>query len=114
MTANSDTEQYPKTLLLQADQEQVEELGGMHGNGAKASLNDDTTGQNIVKYFYGKALGIEEFVTPPIQWVQAIVVICGTRAKLRYSVMLVSGMRIRWPSAPGQVANQTPRRSRSS
>ena len=93
MAISSDTGQHPETLLLQADEEQVEELGGMHGNGAKASLDDE----NIVKYFYGKALGIEEFVTPPIQWMQGVVVIHDTRSKLRYAGILVSGVRMLRP-----------------
>lgn len=59
----SDNQQHPETLHIQADEEQVEGRGGLHGNGANASLDDDTTGENSVKYLYVMALGIQESAT---------------------------------------------------
>lgn len=56
----SDIQQYTETLHLQADQEQIEGLGRLHGNGAKASLNDDTTEEELVGYLYSMALGIDD------------------------------------------------------
>jgi len=56
----SDTQQHTKALHVQADEEQVEGENGPHGNGANASLDDYTTGENNVKYLYTMALRIEE------------------------------------------------------
>ena len=56
----SDTQQHKETLHVQADEEQVEGDNGQHGNGANASLDDYTTGENSVKYLYTTALRIEE------------------------------------------------------
>lgn len=56
----SDDQQHTEALHIQADQEQVESTSGLHGNGANASLDDDTTGENTVKYLYATALGIED------------------------------------------------------
>ena len=51
----SDTQQHTKALHVQADEEQVEGEEGLHGNGANASLDDYTTGENSVKYLYTTA-----------------------------------------------------------
>jgi ribosomal protein S19 len=59
-TDKSDNQQHTETLHVQADQEQVDGSGKSHGNGVNASLDDDTTGENTVKYLYGTALGIED------------------------------------------------------
>lgn len=56
----SDTQQHTEALHVQADEEQVEGENGLHGNGANASLDDYTTGENSVKYLYTTALRIEE------------------------------------------------------
>ena len=56
----SDTQQHKEALHVQADEEQVEGENGLHGNGANASLDDYTTGENSVKYLYTMALRIEE------------------------------------------------------
>lgn len=56
----SNNQQHAQALHLQADQEQVKDMGELHGNGVYVSLDDDTTGENIVKYLYGTALGIED------------------------------------------------------
>jgi hypothetical protein len=61
-TDKSDNQQHTETLHVQADQEQVDGAGKSHGNGVNASLDDDTTGENIVKYLYGTALGIEDLL----------------------------------------------------
>jgi ribosomal protein S19 len=59
-TDKSDNQQHTETLHVQADQEQVDGAGKLHGNGVNAFLDDDTTGKNTVKYLYGTALGIED------------------------------------------------------
>lgn len=56
----TDTQQHTKALHVQADEEQVEGEKGLHGNGANASLDDYTTGENSVKYLYTMALRNEE------------------------------------------------------
>jgi hypothetical protein len=48
----SDNQQHPETLHVQADEEQVDGENGLHGNGANASLDDYTTGEDSVKYLY--------------------------------------------------------------
>lgn len=55
----SDIRQHTKALHVQANEEQVEGENGLHGNGANASLDDYTTGENSVKYLYTMALRIE-------------------------------------------------------
>jgi ribosomal protein S19 len=59
-TDKSDNQQHTETLHVQADQEQVDGAGKLHGNGVNASLDDNTTGENTVKYLYGTALYIED------------------------------------------------------
>lgn len=56
----SDTQQHKEALHVQADEEQVKSESGLHGNGAIASLDENTTGDNSVKYLYTMALRIEE------------------------------------------------------
>ena len=60
----SDNQQHPKTLHVQADEEQVKGEIGLHGNGASASLDDYTTGENSVKYLYVMALGLRNQQQP--------------------------------------------------
>jgi hypothetical protein len=56
----SDTQQHKEALHVQADEEQVEGENELHGNGANASLDSYTTGEDSVKYLYTMALRIEE------------------------------------------------------
>jgi hypothetical protein len=63
-----DTQQHSETLYLQADEEQVKSQGGLDGTGTNVSLGDDTTGENIVKYLHGTALGNEDLLHSKEFW----------------------------------------------